>query len=121
LKALLDSPPMSLPAWRWPVNRNFLIVIVLLPMLAGCTSAASLLPAEAGPTVKGDGRCDAAPLAWAVGQKADEQVMKKVWQQSGAGLIRPMAPGQVVTMDFRQDRINVHLDADNTITHLDCG
>ncbi|KAF1715287.1 hypothetical protein CSC74_14460 [Pseudoxanthomonas yeongjuensis] len=98
-----------------------MIVIVLFPMLAACASTASLLPAEAGPTVKGDGRCDAAPVAWAVGQKADEQVMKKVWQQSGAGLIRPMAPGQVVTMDFRQDRINVHLDADNTITHLDCG
>jgi hypothetical protein len=103
------------------VNRNFLIVIVLFPMLAACASTASLLPAEAGPTVKGDGRCDAVPVAWAVGQKADEQVMKKVWQQSGSGLIRPIAPGQAVTMDFREDRINVHLDADNTITRLDCG
>jgi hypothetical protein len=103
------------------VNRNFLIAILLLPMLAACTSVSSLQPAEAGPTVKGDGRCDAAPVSWAVGQKADEQVMKKVWQQSGAGLIRPMAPGQVVTLDFRPDRINVHLDADNTITRLDCG
>lgn len=103
------------------MNRSFLIVIVLFPMLAGCTSAASLLPAEAGPAVKGDGRCDAAPVAWAVGQKADEQVMKNVWQQSGSGMIRPIAPGQAVTMDFREDRINVHLDAGNTITRLDCG
>ncbi|MGH8063096.1 MAG: I78 family peptidase inhibitor [Pseudoxanthomonas sp.] len=102
------------------MNRSFLIVILLFPALVACTSA-PLQPAEGGPTVKGDGRCDAAPVSWAVGQKADEQVMKKVWQQSGAGLIRPMAPGQVVTLDFRQDRINVHLDADNTITHLDCG
>lgn len=103
------------------MNRNFLIAILLFPALAACTSTASLLPAEAGPTVKGDGRCDAAPVAWAVGQSADESVMKKVWQQSGAGLIRPIAPGQAVTMDFRQDRINVHLDAGNTITRLDCG
>lgn len=103
------------------MNRSFLTAILLLPMLAACTAAGSLQPAEAGPTVKGDGRCDAAPVAWAVGQKGDEQVMKKVWRQSGAGLIRPIAPGQAVTMDFRQDRINVHLDAGNTITRLDCG
>jgi len=103
------------------VNRNSLIAILLLPALAACTSAGSLQPAEAGPTVKGDGRCDAAPVAWAVGRKAGEEVMKKVWQQSGAGLIRPIAPGQAVTRDFRQDRINVHLDAGNTITRLDCG
>jgi len=102
------------------VNRSFLIAIVLVPMLAACASA-PLQPAEGGPTVKGDGRCNAAPVAWAVGQKGDEQVMKKIWRQSGAGLIRPIAPGQAVTMDFRQDRINVHLDAGNTITRLDCG
>lgn len=103
------------------MNRNFLIAILLLPALAACAPAASLQPAEAGPTVKGDGRCDATPVAWAVGQKADEQAMKKIWQQSGAGLIRPIAPDQAVTLDFRQDRINVHLDAGNTITRLDCG
>jgi peptidase inhibitor I78 family protein len=102
------------------VNRNFLIAFLLFPTLAACTSA-PLQPAEGGPKVKADGLCDAAPVAWAVGQKADEQVMKKVWQQSGSGLIRPIAPGQAVTMDFRQDRINVHLDAGNTITRLDCG
>ena len=103
------------------MNRNFLIAILLSPTLAACTSAIPLQPAEGGPAVKGDGRCDAAPVSWAVGQKGDEQVMKKVWQQSGAGLIRPIAPGQAVTLDFRQDRINVHLDAGNTITRLDCG
>ena len=103
------------------MNRNFLIAILLFPTLAACTSVGSLQPAEAGPTVKGDGRCDAAPVSWAVGQKGDEQVMKKVWQQSGAGLIRPITSGQAVTMDFRHDRINVHLDAGNIITRLDCG
>lgn len=103
------------------MNRDFLIAILMIPMLAGCTAAGSLQPAEAGPVVKGDGRCDATPVSWAVGRKADEEVMKKVWRQSGAGLVRPIAPGQAVTMDFRQDRINVHLDAANTITRLDCG
>ncbi len=103
------------------MNRNFLIVTLLLPLLAACVPPASLQPADAGPMVKGDGRCDTAPVSWAVGQKADEQVMKKVWRQSGAGLVRLIAPGQAVTMDFRHDRINVHVDAGNNITRLACG
>ena len=103
------------------MKSNFLIAFLLFPSLAACTSVGSLQPAEAGPTVKGDGRCDAAAVAWAVGQKAGEDVMKQVWKQSGAGLIRPIAPDQAVTLDFREDRINVHLDAGNTITRLDCG
>ena len=103
------------------VNRNFLIAILLFPALAACSSIASMQPAEAGPAKVGDGRCDAAPVAWAVGRKAEQQVMKQVWQQSGAGLIRPIAPDQAVTMDFRADRINVYLDAGNTITRLACG
>ena len=103
------------------MNRNLLIAALLSPALAACSSLASLQPAEAGPAKVGDGRCDAAPVAWAVGRKAEQEVMRKVWQQSGAGLIRPIAPDQAVTMDFREDRINVHLDADNTITRLECG
>ena len=102
------------------MRRGFLVV-TLLPLLAACTSAGSWMPGQAGPTVQGDGHCDAAPVAWAVGKKGDEQVMKQVWQQSGAGLIRPIAPHQAVTLDFREDRVNVHLDADNTIIRLDCG
>ena len=103
------------------MNRDFLIAMLMIPMLAGCTAAGSLQPAEAGPVVKGDGRCDATPVSWAVGRKADEEVMKKVWRQSGAGLVRPIAPGQAVTRDFRADRVNVHIDRDNRITAVSCG
>ena len=103
------------------MKTNFLIALLPCLLLAACAPAASLQPAEAGPTVKGDGRCDTAPVMWAVGQKGDEAVMKKVWAQSGAGLLRPIAPDRAVTQDFRDDRINVYLDANNTIIRLSCG
>ena len=60
-------------------------------------------------------------VAWAVGQPADEAVMARVWRESGAGLIRPIAPGQAVTRDFRADRVNVHIDRDNRISAVSCG
>ena len=103
------------------MKRNFLIAILLFPALAACTATAPLLPAVAGPTVSGDGTCQADRVACAVGKHADEQVMKAVWKQSGSGLIRPIAPNQAVTHDLRRDRLNVHIDAGNVITQVDCG
>ena len=94
---------------------------VAVCMLAACASSAPMQPASGGPQVSGDGTCHADRVAWAVGKQGDEPTMKAVWKQSGSGLIRPIAPNQAVTRDFRPDRINVHLDAGNAITKVDCG
>jgi hypothetical protein len=87
--------------------------------LAACVPPASLQPASDGPAAAG--ACHADRVAWAVGKVADQEVMGRVWRESGSGLIRPIAPGQAVTRDFRQDRINVHIDSDNVITQVACG
>jgi formate-dependent nitrite reductase cytochrome c552 subunit len=104
------------------MNRVALVsMCVVVSMLAACASTAPMQPASAGPQVSDDGTCHAERVAWAVGKQGDEQTMKAVWKQSGAGLIRPIAPGQAVTRDFRQDRVNVHIDSGNAITKVDCG
>ena len=104
------------------MNRVVLVTLcVAVSMLAACASSSPLQPASAGPQVSGDGTCHADRVAWAVGKNADEPTRKAVWKQSGSGLIRPIAPGQAVTRDFRPDRINVYLDAGNVITKLACG
>ncbi|HEY5972445.1 MAG TPA: I78 family peptidase inhibitor [Pseudoxanthomonas sp.] len=89
--------------------------------LAACVPPASLQPPTGGPAAAGDGVCHADRVAWAVGKEADQEVMGRVWRESGSGLIRPIAPGQAVTRDFRQDRINVHIDSNNVITQVACG
>jgi hypothetical protein len=90
-------------------------------LVAGCAPPASLQPASAGPQIAGDGACNADPVAWAIGQPATQEVLGKVWKQSGAGLLRPLAPGQAATRDYRPDRINVDIDAANLITGVRCG
>jgi len=92
-----------------------------LAVLAGCASGTPVQPASAGAAAQGDGSCHADRVAWAVGQVARQDVMKRVWQESGAGLIRPIAPKQAVTRDMRPDRINVHVDDSNVITRVECG
>ncbi|WP_237642525.1 I78 family peptidase inhibitor [Stenotrophomonas panacihumi] len=95
--------------------------VVLVFGLAACAPPKSMQPESPGPQVRSDGACHADRVAWAVGQPSDQQVMARVWKESGAGLIRPIAPGQAVTRDFKPDRINVYVDGGNVITKLDCG
>ena len=89
-------------------------------LLAACSSIQPD-PGAPGRAGAAAGACHAEAVAWAVGQPADEAVMARVWRESGAGLIRPIAPGQAVTRDFRPDRVNVHIDRANTITSVSCG
>jgi hypothetical protein len=90
----------------------------LCALLAAC---ASMQPDSGGPTIAGDGTCRLQGLDWAKGQTATQDVMGRIWKQSGAGLIRPIAPNQAVTRDHRPDRVNVHIDAGNVVTGIDCG
>ena len=100
---------------------RILIPASLAALLAACAPPQSLQPSSGGPAIAGSGTCKAGNVAWATGQKATQDTMARLWRESGAGLIRPIAPGQAVTRDFRPDRVNVHIDGDNVITGVDCG
>jgi hypothetical protein len=40
---------------------------------------------------------------------------------SHSAVLRWAPPGVMLTMDFREDRVTVHLDAGNKITEIRCG
>ena len=101
---------------RIPASAAFLASL----LLAACSSVQPD-PGAPGRAGAAAGACDAGAVAWAVGQPANQDVMGRVWRESGAGLIRPIAPGQAVTRDFRADRVNVHIDRDNRISAVSCG
>lgn len=103
------------------MSRSLKCAPVVLPLLAACAPSASLQPTRGDPAGQGGGRCQAEPVAWAVGQAATEATMARLRKDSGAGLLRPIAPGQPTTRDLRPDRLNVFIGADNVITKLDCG
>ncbi len=95
--------------------------VALLPLLAACAPLASLQSASGETAVPVESRCQADPVAWAVGQAATEATMARVRKESGAGQLRPIAPGQAVTRDLRPDRLNVFVDASNAIVRITCG
>lgn len=109
----------------------------LLLALAACTpdrdttsdtADAAATPAPIAPTADPavpdpatDGSCDAAALQSLVGQEATEGTIEQARERAGAGQVRTLAPGQVVTLEFNGERLNLAVDEANVITGVHCG
>lgn len=65
--------------------------------------------------------CDAGKALAAIGKVATQAVVDKVVADSGSRSARVIKPGMAVTMDFREDRVNIDVDAANKITAIRCG
>ena len=102
--------PMPLsPATRRRISSK---LVPLALVAAGCASTA--------PTGSGVRTCSDADLGWAVGQQADEAAMRRLYAESGAGLVNPIGPESRVRGDSRTDRLRVYIDGDNVIEKVAC-
>ena len=52
---------------------------------------------------------------------ASTVVVEQARLASGAQVARVLKPGQMVTMEYREGRLNIDVDANNVITNLRCG
>jgi hypothetical protein len=85
--------------------------------LMGCAPAAETPPqtTPAAPTA-----CGAEKVGQFVGKTRTDAVSAEVARLSGAKAIRWIEPGMAVTMDYREDRLNVSLDEKGVITRVYC-
>ena len=92
---------------------------VLALALSGCAT----VPAESEPVlpVHGAGRCDAVAAQKLVGQTATADLAAEALRLSDAELMRWLRPGQMVTMEYREDRLNIQLDEQNRVIAIRCG
>ncbi len=88
----------------------------LLLLLPACTTMGPQAEANA-PT----GKCSADPVQSLVGGAFSEALVADAQRRSGARSIRVIRPGQAVTMDFREDRLNIALDVSDKVESLRCG
>jgi hypothetical protein len=65
--------------------------------------------------------CDAARAAGLVGKPRSEPLGAEALRRSGARTLRWIPEGSVVTMDYREDRLNIELDRANRVTRIRCG
>lgn len=65
--------------------------------------------------------CSAEPAEVLVGEHYRRHVPTRAKRLSGSTKVRVIFPGQVMTQDFRSDRINLLVDHRRTITDVRCG
>ena len=65
--------------------------------------------------------CEAEAAAKLIGQRPSEELGQRAIDLSGARSLRWIGPGMMVTMDFREDRLNIRYNEDYRVTKIDCG
>ncbi|MCE8018362.1 hypothetical protein HOP62_19975 [Halomonas sp. MCCC 1A17488] len=79
-------------------------------------------PAPKPPRVSGsEDACGAQRVQDRLGRRYDEALGESIRRESGAATLRVIRPGQAYTLEYRGDRINVHIDDGDTITDIGCG
>lgn len=65
--------------------------------------------------------CDASTLQSQIGQKATQSVTEDLRSRSGAATARILRPGQLVTMEYNDTRLNLIVDDKDVMTAIRCG
>ncbi|PVX29246.1 I78 family peptidase inhibitor [Sphingomonas pokkalii] len=90
-------------------------LIALLVGTAGCAQQKKAEPLPPGV------ECDANRVLGLKGKPRSQAIEADALARSGAKRLRWIEPGSAVTMDFRVDRLNLHVDKAGTITDARCG
>lgn len=108
------------------------LAALLLATLAACTTTEPAASGDAGtpaptasapaaPATPAQPGCNADAARSVVGQVATGEVVEQARSAAGAETARTLKPGQMVTMEFNPSRLNIDVDAGNTITNVRCG
>jgi hypothetical protein len=65
--------------------------------------------------------CDESKVKNVLGRARSEALGKEAMRAAGARLVRWIEPNSSYTMDYRSDRINLQLDAQNRVMRVTCG
>ena len=115
------------------------LLLVPLCMIAGCSTnppPSNISPPPA-PPVTGESAASADPTPVHgvtpghkcteqgtesfIGQQAGDDTGNAIVKASNAAVLRWAPPGVMLTMDYREDRVTVWLDAAKKITKIRCG
>jgi hypothetical protein len=94
-------------------------VLLLTPaLLAACSTAPAQVPVHG---VTPGHKCETAGTDAFIGQAATSETGAAIMRVSHAAVLRWAPPGVMLTMDYREDRVTVHLGPDRRITEIRCG
>jgi Peptidase inhibitor I78 family len=65
--------------------------------------------------------CDASKAQSVIGRSRSAETGAEALRLTGAKALRWIAPGTMVTMDYREDRLNLRVDPAGKVVKVDCG
>lgn len=91
------------------------LVVAMLAGLSACNTAPAAVPVA--PAV---GSCLRATLDRFAGQLVTSELGARMLRETGRTAIRWVRPGMAVTMEYREDRLTVYVDAANRVERASC-
>lgn len=101
------------------MTRVLLSALALTALLPACTTTAA--PPMSDPQPPAQATCNHEPAQSLVGEMATPANVERARQLAGARIARVLKPGQMVTMEYLEGRLNINVDEKNVITQLRCG
>jgi hypothetical protein len=99
--------------------KKLIVAALGLPLLSACATTGLGAP---DPSNSSNAFvCRNTALEEFVGRPATADLGAQVLRASGAKSLQWVAAGMMVTMDFREDRVRVHLDERNRVQRVSCG
>ena len=96
--------------------------VLAAAMLAGCSTTATEPATDAVATSDtGHSRCEAKAADFAIGKQASPQLLEQARTRAGAQNARFLLPTDMVTLEYRSDRLNLNTDASHVVIRVNCG
>lgn len=96
--------------------------LLAVAMLAGCSTPSTESTAkEPAVTDTGHSRCDSKAAEFTLGKKASPELLEQARTRAGAQNARILKPNDMVTMEYRSDRLNLNTDDNLVVTRINCG
>lgn len=89
--------------------------LILAALALGACAATGATPEQAMT------ECNADPAQFAIGQAHTDALADKARKAAGAKVVRRLVPGQVVTMEFSPERLNLETDEKGVVVAVRCG
>ncbi|KNX78409.1 hypothetical protein DA83_23165 [Pseudomonas sp. 250J] len=103
-------------------TRAFLATLLVASVLAGCSTGGSSGGSSAQATPAGnDGRCEASGADFTIGKLASPELMEQAKKASGSQMARILKPHDMITLEYRSERLNLNVDDKGVVTRVNCG
>ncbi|QXH45054.1 hypothetical protein KSS93_19495 [Pseudomonas xanthosomatis] len=103
-------------------TRASLATLLLATVLAGCstdgTSTGNAAPAA---PAYNDGRCEASGADFTIGKQATPELLEQARKASGSQMGRILKPTDVITLEYRSERLNLNVDDHGVVSRVNCG